>query len=392
MIRIPVAEPSITNTEMSRVQSALLLGEISGIGKFVTRFEEQLMYRTGRNYCIATSSGTMALLVLMKALGIGPGDEVIVPNFTFVAPAACAKILGARVVLADIELENWTIDPKRLESLFTPKTKLVVAVEVFGHSSKWKELKDVCGKYNIPIIQDAAQAHGNFYEDDEPHIVPSGGMGIASIFSFFANKTITCGEGGCILTDDAALAEECRLLVNHGMIRGTYSHSRVGFNARLGNVQAAIGLAQMERWDELIISKKETKKIYEQELSGLPGLVPSYANLKHKDFYVPYLFCLFVDTRYSPISATSLHLMLKDHGIDTRLTWPPLSWAPQGQFYNEYNQDFTGSVCEHISSNTITLPTHQMMKKTTILTITDTIKDIFFNNKRGHLIYETKAI
>lgn len=371
---IPIANPDISSIEISYVNNALNLGDISGIGKYVRVLEEKLCLKTGRQYCIATSSGTVALFILMKALGIGPGDEVIVPNFTFVAPASAAKLLGAKVILADIELEFWTIDPAEVKALITDKTKLVVGVDILGHHCRWHELVDICKQRNITIIQDSAQAHGNFYRDGEEYF-SAGSLGVASVFSFFANKTITSGEGGCILTDDKNLADECRLLVNHGMAnRGSYSHSRVGFNGRIGNLQAAIGTAQVTRWHELIESKINTRKTYERLLSGLPGLIPSYNNIQDTERYVPYLYCLFVDSRYSGITALGLHQRLRRLGIDSRLTWNPLSWNPQGKFYADPNKDYESSKTCHISSNTISLPTHQKMSLSHIEFICESIK------------------
>lgn len=254
-MRIPLAQPSITDLERSYVKEALDNVAISGTAEHVARFEKALAQRLKMPHAIAVANGTVALEAVLRALNIGIGDEVIVPALTFVSPAAMVKAVGAEPVFADITPENWTISGYEIERVRTRRTKAVIAVDIFGHPANY----DWLSESQLPVIEDAAEAHGALYKGK-----PCGSFGIAATFSFHANKVITTGEGGAVLTRDKALAERIRLLKNHAMRpERPYHHEDYGHNWRLSNLPAAIGLGQVERWNELVEGRKIVQRAYD---------------------------------------------------------------------------------------------------------------------------------
>lgn len=378
---VPLADVSITDIEISQVNEAATKGMISGTGPHVQRFEELLASQVGRNHAIATNSGTMALVILLQALGIGHGDKVVVSSYTFVAPAAACRLAGATPVLFDIDRESWTIDVVKLESYLrltdSKDIKAIIAVDLLGHPANYDALYEICRAHEIFLIEDAAQAHGSEFHSQSNLIQSNcGSFGHGSIFSFHANKTISCGEGGAILVDDYSLAEECRLIANHGMKASQpYHHTRIGQNGRLGNLQAAFGVGQLHRWSLLTHSRVETVARYCQHLSGLPGLLPRPITTQYSVEVVPWLMTLFVRLNEAGINARGLVQRLRDRGIDARMTWPPLHYPPHGEFYGGGNL----SVSEEVSKNTFWLPTHQAMEEEVIEFVCQQIKEILID-------------
>ena len=382
-IEVPLADVSTTDVEISQVTEAVSQGRISGTGPEVRRFEELLAAQVGRNHVIATNSGTMALVILLQALGIGHGDKVLVSSFTFVAPAAACRLVGATAVLVDINKESWTLDPERCESLinlYGDAVKAIIAVDLMGHPADYDKLYRLAVKHELFLIEDAAQAHGSEYYSQNSLLQSNcGSFGHGSIFSFHANKTISCGEGGAILVDDYALAEECRLISNHGMKPSTpYYHTRVGRNGKLGNLQAAFGIGQMFRWESLIQKKIDTIETYCRHLSGLPGLLPRPITNQYSVKVIPWMMTLFVRPEEAGLDSNQLVSELRDRGIDARTTWPPLNLSPQGEFYLRASSP----VSEEISANTLWLPTHQAMEEEVIEFVCQQIKEILDGARR----------
>ncbi|MCX4763821.1 DegT/DnrJ/EryC1/StrS family aminotransferase [Streptomyces sp. NBC_01275] len=313
VIRIPLSRPNLTALERSYVDSALDDGWISGTGRFVTRFEEGISKRVGRTYTTAVANGTLALELALRALGIGPGDEVIVPAFTFAAPATTVLAVGAVPVLVDVDPETWTIDAHAARAARTARTRAVIAVDVLGHPADYDALRDL----GAPVIQDAAEAHGAAYRGR-----PVGGQGDLSVFSFHANKAITTGEGGSVSTDSAELAARMTLLTNHGMTpQRPYVHEVVGRNFRMTNLTAALGLGQLDRWDELTGARNSVAHRYTERLDPeayVPRPVAPWAG------YSCWLHTVTVpaDRR----GAVLAHL--RSRGIDARAVWPPLHEQP----------------------------------------------------------------
>ena len=263
---IPLSSVSIGPKEIAYVTEAIETGWISSTGKFVAEFEKALATVTRRSYALAVTNGTVALEVVLRALGVGPGDEVIVPALTFVAPAAAVATVGALPVFAEVTEESWTLDVRDVVRHITPKTKAILAVDLLGHPCDYDALAAVAS--GIPIVEDAAQAHGASYKGS-----PAGSFGLASTFSFHANKAIATGEGGAVLTDSKELLDLLWLYTNHGMTKERpYYHEIVGHNFRMTNLTAAIGLGQVERWGELTAARNRVAAMYDYCLNGVKGL------------------------------------------------------------------------------------------------------------------------
>lgn len=268
--RILYTKPSITDLEVRYATDAAANGWGDKCYEYITRFEELFKQHLCVQFAIATSSCTGALHMGMAALGIGPGDEVIMADTNWIATASPIVNLGAKPVFVDILSDSWCIDPVKAEEAITPRTKAIVAVHIYGNLCDMKRLLAIGEKYGIPIIEDAAEAIGSIY-----HGCRAGGMGKFGTFSFHGTKTLTTGEGGMFVTNDANLFERVLTLSNHGRARNQTKQfwpDFVGFKYKMSNLQAAIGCAQMVRIDELIQRKREIFAVYRQSLETLPGL------------------------------------------------------------------------------------------------------------------------
>lgn len=243
-VDIPLSNANIGTSERAYVDAALAAGWLSGTGPHVRQFEQRLGERIERAHVVATANGTLAIELALRALGIGPGDEVIVPALTFAAPASSVFAVGATPVLVDIAPTTWTLCPDDVAVKLTPQTRAILAVDVLGHPADY----DALARFDIPVIEDAAEAHGARYKNR-----PVGSFGVVSTFSFHANKAITTGEGGCAATNSVELAERMRVIANHGIRpERPYVHDVIGRNHRMTNLAAAVGLGQLDRWDDLI--------------------------------------------------------------------------------------------------------------------------------------------
>ncbi len=310
---MPLASTNLTDIEASYVTRALASGWISSTGEFVGRFEQALAEKLGRRHVIAVTNGTVALELVLLGLDIGPGDEVIVPALTFVAPAASVRAVGALPVFADVTPESWTIDPEDVRRLVTPRTRAIIAVDLLGHPSEFSSLRDI----GVPVIEDAAQAHGALFRGEAV-----GRFGIASTFSFHANKTITTGEGGCVATDDDQLATKMRLIANHGMTKDRpYWHAIVGRNFRMTNLTAAVGCGQVERWDGLVAARNEVARVYDALLETSP---------LQKRPVAPWATeaCWLYTLTSTSVDRESLVTALNKAAIDARPIGPALSDLP----------------------------------------------------------------
>jgi perosamine synthetase len=267
-VRLPVAAPSLGERELRYVSECVLSGWVSSAGEFVTRFEELFATFSGTRHAVAVNNGTAALHLALLALEIGPGDEVIVPSFTFVATANAVTFTGATPVFVDSTLDTWTIDPVLVEQAVTKRTKAILPVHVYGQPADMDALLELARARGLAVVEDAAEAHGASYRGR-----PVGSLGDIGAFSFYGNKIVTTGEGGMLVTDNDAAAERLRVLRNHGMTEpGRYWHDYVGFNYRLTNLQAAVGVAQMERIDELLTAKAAIRAAYAEGLRDVPGI------------------------------------------------------------------------------------------------------------------------
>ena len=320
--RIFYTKPSITDLEVSYATDAAANGWGDQCYAYINRFEALFKQHLGVNYAIATSSCTGALHMGMAALGIGPGDEVIMADTNWIATASPIVHLGAKPVFVDILPDSWCIDPEKAEVAITPKTRAIVAVHLYGNLCDMDRLLAIGEKYGIPIIEDAAEAIGSVYHDAR-----AGSMGSFGAFSFHGTKTLTTGEGGMFVTNDADLFERVHALSNHGRARGKtrqFWPDMVGFKYKMSNIQAAIGCAQMERIDDLIQSKRCVFHRYKEGFTGLPLQM----NPEPEDLLNGYWMPTIVVDEDIHFNREFLLEKLKTHEIDSRVFFWPLSSLP----------------------------------------------------------------
>lgn len=276
---IRVCEPALIGNEKRYLLNCVESNWISSAGPYVKRLEELFAKACGTQEAIACSSGTAALHLALKALGIGPGDEVIIPTFTMIATANAVEFLGGNAVLADSEPTSWNIDPAQVAACIGPKTKAIIVVHTYGHPANMAAIMELASKHDLIVVEDAAEAHGAYYDGRRV-----GGLGRIGAFSLYANKIITSGEGGLLTTDDAELASLCRTLRDHAFSpERHFWHRYVGFNYRMTNLQAAVGLAQLERLDDFINRRRKNAELYRVRLADIPGLTmpPEQANVRN---------------------------------------------------------------------------------------------------------------
>jgi len=263
---IPISRPLIEDEEKAAVLAVLESGQLAH-GARVQEFEARFAEFVGAAHAVAVTSGTSSLHLAVLAHGIGPGDEVITPAFSFVASADCALFVGARPVFADIEPRTFTLDPADIESRITARTRAIVPVHLFGQTCDLEAIAGIAQAHGLPLIQDACQAHGATFQGK-----PLGAFGTAC-FSFYATKNMTTGEGGMIVTNDAGVAERARMLREHGS-RRRYVHERLGYNLCMTEFQAAIGLAQLPKLERWNVKRRANAEFLTRGLLGVPGVVP----------------------------------------------------------------------------------------------------------------------
>lgn len=265
---IPVNTPLLSGNELKYVTECIETGWISSEGSFVARFENEFAQYVTRSHGIAVANGSAALDIAVKALGLGKGDEVIMPTFTIISPAQSVVTIGAVPVLVDSDPITWNMDVTQIESKITPKTKAILVVHIYGLPVDMDPVLALCQKYNLKLIEDAAEMHGQTYKGKM-----CGSFGDISIFSFYPNKHITTGEGGMLVCNDGNIAEQCKKLRNLAFEpQGRrFIHHELGWNYRMTNLQAALGVAQLEKMDYHILRKREIGKQYREGLKDIKG-------------------------------------------------------------------------------------------------------------------------
>jgi perosamine synthetase len=267
---VPVNTPLLGGNELKYVTECIETGWVSSEGPFITRFEQNFATYIGRQYGVAVANGSAALDIAVAALELQPGDEVIIPAFTIISPTVSVVRAGAKPVLVDSDPDTWNIDVQQIEQKITSRTRAIILVHIYGLPVDIDPILDLAKKYNLKVIEDAAEMHGQTYKGKK-----CGSYGDISIFSFYPNKHITTGEGGMIMTDDKALAERCKKLRNLAFEPNgrRFIHFELGWNYRMTNLQAALGLAQLERIEEHITKKRWIGSLYNEGLKELQGFV-----------------------------------------------------------------------------------------------------------------------
>ncbi len=317
---IPVCEPLLAGRESEYVNQCLTTGWISSAGAFLERFEDGMARLCAVAHGVACANGTAALHLACAALGLGPGDEVIAPAFSIVSTANAIGQTGATPVLVDVEPDTLCLDPRQAAAALTPASKAIMPVHMYGHPAEMDAILELARAHGLKVIEDAAQVHGASY-----HGRPLGGLGDMGCFSFFANKLITTGEGGMVVTDDEHLAQRLRLLRNlaHGAKR--FEHHELGFNYRLTNIQAALGLAQLERLEAIKLKKAAIGERYNQNLGDLPELTLYWGRHRAGCEPVMWMYGLLLppDRDRDQFMAD-----LKVLGVDSRAFFLPLNQQP----------------------------------------------------------------
>jgi perosamine synthetase len=308
---IPVNEPLLTEDDYSSVMDALRSGWISGAGPHIEAFESRWAAYCGRKHGVAVANGTVALQVAIDLLDLQPGDEVIMPTFTIISCALPVVLAGAIPVLVDSDPQTWTMDPDQVAARITPRTRALMPVHMYGHPVDMAPLQELAERYSLAIVEDAAEAHGAEYRGRR-----AGSFGTLSCFSFYANKLLTTGEGGMLLCDDDVLADRARRLRNLGFQpRRRFLHTELGFNFRLTNLQAALGLEQVARMDAIVARKRHMGEAYTARLSELPGIELQVQQPWARSVY--WMYGLVLDET-SGLDAVELADRLKTRGVETR--------------------------------------------------------------------------
>lgn len=368
---IPVNEPLLDGNEKKYLAECIDSGWISSEGPFVKRFESEFAERVGRKHAVAVANGSLALDAAIVALGLEPGSEVIMPSFTIISCATAIIRAGCVPVVVDADQLTWNIDPRKIEACITPRTRAIMAVHIYGLPCDMEAILDIVKRYNLRLIEDAAEAHGQSYRDR-----PCGSFGDISIFSFYPNKHVTTGEGGMIVTDSDDLAEKCNGLRNLCFIpERRFVHEQLGWNMRMTNMQAALGVAQLERLDEFINRKRRMGGLYQNLLSDVPGIqlqlpVTEYA----ENIY--WVFGIVLDDAVGFDAKEAMH-RLATRGIGTRPFFWPMHEQPvfrrMGLFAN-----VSCPVSERLARRGFYVPSGMALTESQIHEVAEAVREIMY--------------
>jgi perosamine synthetase len=360
-MRIPVYEPCLDEAETENVLKCLREGWISSKGEFIDRFEADFANYVGSSQAISVSNGTVALHLALLALGLGPGDEVIIPGLTYVATANSVAYVGATPVLSDINPDDWNIDVDRLESLITSKTKAIIPVHLYGMPCHMEQIVDIASRHNLFIIEDCAEALGS--KINGKHV---GTFGDIATFSFYGNKTITTGEGGMVVTNDRMLGMKTRKLKGQGLSDKEYYHDVVGYNYRMTNICAAIGVAQLGKLNSILTRKSEIADRYRCALSLFARFQPDLLGYTNSYWMVS---CILPGCN---IAAIRNHLSV--NGIETRPFFYPINKLPMYKACSEI------PTSEKISPMGLNLPSSPNLTDRDVDFISKLLVDFMNNN------------
>lgn len=364
---IPVCEPYLNGNEKKYVADCMETGWISSSGKYVHTFEEEFSKYCDCNYGVAVCNGTVSLHLALAALGIGKEDEVIVPDFTMIASAFAICYTGATPVFVDADSETWNVDVNKIEEKITPRTKAIMPVHIFGNPCNMDKITEIAKKYNLFIIEDAAEAHGATYRGKKV-----GSFSDIASFSFFANKNLTTGEGGMVVMKDEKHYDKCRYLKNMSFpINGprVYMHNDIGFNYRMSNIHAAIGLAQVEKADEYKNMRIKNHKLYKEYLKDVKGI--QFQKDEEHSVNVCWMNAILLEPKVYGHTKEELIDHLKEKGIDTRLLFTGMHRQPAFSVFKNKN---TYPVTDNLTENGFYLPSASCLKADEIEYICDVIR------------------
>lgn len=366
MKRIAIYEPDISIREHKYLSDCIKNGWISSRGPYVKRFEQAFSQSINTRYALATSSGTAALHLALLGLGIEKDYEVIIPDLTFVATANAVSYLGARPVLVDITRNSWTIDPEQVLSKVTKQTKAIIVVHLYGHPADMNPLRQIARKHNLYIIEDAAEAFGTRYRGK---VV--GGLGNIGCFSFFANKTVTTGEGGMVTLNNKKLYNHISFLNNHSMSKKKrYYHPKVGYNYRMSSLQAAVGLAQIERSKQLIAKKRKIALQYTTLLKDLEEFI-TFPTEQPWAFCTYWMYSVVLKPLRKKNIRNRLMKFLESFNIESRPFFTALHKLPM------YRQDGQFPISTMLSANGLSLPSGTTLRTSDIAFVCKAIHSFF---------------
>ena len=366
---IPVNEPLLDGNEKKYLLECIETGWISSEGPFIKRFEEEFAARVGRKYAIAVSNGSVALDAAIVALDIGAGDEVIMPSFTIISCAAAVVRAGGVPVVVDCDADTWNMRVDQIEACITPRTKAIMVVHIFGLPVDMAPVLALAQKHSLRVIEDAAEAHGQTYQGR-----PCGSFGDISTFSFYPNKHVTTGEGGMLLTDDPAIAERCRSLRNLCFKpEQRFIHDELGWNLRMTNMQAALGVAQLERLDQFAARKRAMGARYQELLAGLSGIqLPQSQTTQAKNIYWVFGLVLADDV---PFDAKEAMNRLGKLGVGTRPFFWPMHEQPvlhkMGLLQNESHP-----IAERIARRGFYIPSGLALSETQMVEVAAAVRQV----------------
>ncbi len=347
---IRVAHPVLAGNERRYVDECLDSSWISSVGRYIGAFESEFARYCGTSCAVSCNNGTAALHLALLGVGCAPGDEVLVPTLTYVASANAVTYCGAAPVFVDAEPRTMNLDPAQVEALITPRTKAIMVVHLYGHPVDMDPIAEIAARYGLAVVEDAAEAHGALYKGRTV-----GSLGDVAAFSFFGNKIVTTGEGGMITTSDAELAARMTLLRGQGMDpQRRYWFPVVGYNYRMTNIEAAIGLAQMERIDEHLAARRRVRRWYDDRFADLAEFVQTPV----EEDWARHSFWMYTVVLQGTAAAgrDKLMALLEADGIETRRVFPPMHALPP---YEDRVRAFP--VADRLSARGLNLPTHGLL-------------------------------
>lgn len=366
-VRISVVDPLFDEKELENVTDCILSGWISSNGIYVKKFEHNMAKFCGSKYAVACSSGTSALHLALLALGIGKGDEVIVPTLSFIATANAVTYTGAVPIFVDSDPNTWNINPEKIKENITNSTKAIIPVHLYGQPADMEKINIIAKEKDLIVIEDAAEAHGAKFKGKRV-----GALGDAGVFSFYGNKLITTGEGGMIVTNSKKVYDQSILLRDHGMsTKKKYWHTALGYNYRMTNIQAAVGVAQLQKIHLIIEKKINIAHTYKNLMKDIPGIKFPLSIPEHENVF--WLFTILIDESIFGVNSKKVIKVLKDKGIDSRPIFVPIHKQP---IYKNLNKL---PISEKLSKQGISLPSAPDLKFETIKYICNVIKDLYKN-------------
>ena len=372
---IPVCEPTLSGNESKYVADCLKTNWISSSGGYIKKFEEKFSKYCGVKHGISTTSGTTALHLALETLGIRKGDEVIIPTFTMMATAYSVLYTGAKPVFVDAD-KTWNINVNQIEEKINEKTKAIIPVHIYGHPCDMNPILEIAVKNNLHIIEDAAEAHGAEYKGKK-----AGSLSDIACFSFYANKIITTGEGGMMITNNDQFEERARILKNHGFNpkpEDRFKHIEIGYNYRMTNIQAAIGLAQLEKIDELANKRIKNAELYNSLLKNIKEITLPPQELWAKNVY--WMYGILIEDNFG-LSRNEVMIKLREKGIETRPFFVPMHQQPvfktkSHRYKNLPDTNGSYPIADEISRKGLYLPSSSSLTKDQIGYITETLRSL----------------